>query len=315
MPRTGCSVSAPPSAPTSNFRVGARRRLPHSEAMQPSDDLSRDYARIERAIRHLERHAGDQPELAEVAAAAGLSPYHFQRLFTRWAGVSPKRFVELLTVEHAKDLLRSRASVLDAALAVGLSGPGRLHDRFVALEAATPGEFKAGGAGLTIRWGIHASPFGAVFAALTARGVCRLAFVDDEAAEREALAAAWPGARLVRDDGVTAAVAAAVFAGNGGAKPPLWVRGTNFQVAVWRALLRVPEGAVCTYGDLAAAIGRPSAARAVGQAVGANPVACLIPCHRVIRTIGALGGYRWGAQRKRALLAWEAARSERAGDQ
>ncbi|HSO06492.1 MAG TPA: methylated-DNA--[protein]-cysteine S-methyltransferase, partial [Pelomicrobium sp.] len=172
-----------------------------------------------------------------------------------------------------------------------------------------------GGAGLAIRWGIHPSPFGDVFAALTARGVCRLAFVDDEAAERAALAAAWPQARLLRDDAAVAALTAAAFAGDGSAKPPLWVRGTNFQIAVWRALLRVPDGAVCTYGDLAAAIGRPSAARAVGQAVGANPVACLIPCHRVIRGIGALGGYRWGPQRKRALLAWEAARSERARNQ
>lgn len=279
--------------------------------MPTSGDVSAEYARIERAIHYLARHAGRQPDLADAAAAAGLSPFHFQRLFTRWAGVSPKRFVELLTVEHAKRLLRDSASVLDAALAVGLSGPGRLHDQFVALEAATPGEFKAGGAGLTIRWGVHASPFGAVLAALTARGVCRLAFIDDDgdAAERDALAAAWPRATLIRDDRQTAAAAHAAFAGGAGAKPPLWVRGTNFQIAVWRALLRVPEGKVCTYGDLAAAIGRPTAARAVGQAVGANPVACLIPCHRVIRSVGALGGYRWGTERKRALLAWEAARA------
>jgi AraC family transcriptional regulator of adaptative response/methylated-DNA-[protein]-cysteine methyltransferase len=205
--------------------------------------------------------------------------------------------------------------VLDAALAVGLSGPGRLHDQFVALEAASPGEFKARGAGLEIRWGVHASPFGDAMVALTRRGVSRLAFLGDggAAAEGDALAAAWPGAELRRDDAGTAAVALAMFACRADA-PPLWVRGTNFQIAVWRALLRVPEGAVCTYGDLAAAIGRPSAARAVGQAVGANPVAYLIPCHRVIRGVGALGGYRWGPARKRAMLAWEAARSERAHD-
>ncbi|MFZ5559118.1 MAG: methylated-DNA--[protein]-cysteine S-methyltransferase [Pseudomonadota bacterium] len=279
--------------------------------MLTTADESRDYARIERAIRYLEAHAGRQPGLGDVAAAVGLSPYHFQRLFTRWAGVSPKRFLGLLTVAHARRLLQSSASVLDAALAVGLSGPGRLHDQFVALEAATPGEVKTGGAGLEIRWGVHASPFGEVLVALTPRGVCRMAFLGagDEAAERDALAAAWPGAAVRRDDAGTASVARAVFAGVPGPTPRLWVRGTNFQVAVWRALLRVPEGAVCTYGDLAAAIGRPGAARAVGQAVGANPVAYLIPCHRVIRGVGGLGGYRWGPERKRAMLAWEAARA------
>lgn len=272
---------------------------------------SRDYARVERAIRYIERHAGAQPALSEVAAAVGLSPFHFQRLFTRWAGVSPKRFLELLTVDHARRLLQDSASVLDAALAVGLSGPGRLHHHFVTLEAASPGEVKARGAGLTIRWGVHPSPFGDALLALTPRGICRLVFLGagGTAAARDELAAAWPAATLRRDDAGTAAAAAAALPAAGPAPLALWVRGTNFQVAVWRALLRIPEGAVTSYGELAAAVGRPGAARAAGQAVGANPVAYLIPCHRVIRGAGAPGGYRWGPERKRALLAWEAARA------
>lgn len=273
-----------------------------------------DYRRVEAAIAFLDRELPQQPELAEVAAAVGLSPFHFQRLFRRWAGVSPKRFLQLLTVEHAKALLEEDASVLDAALDSGLSGPGRLHDHFVTLEAVTPGEFKRRGEGLEIAWGVHPSPFGPVFVAATGRGLCQAAFLgfDGDPSEEEArLARSWSAATLRRDDDATGSWAARLF-DHGTGRTPLLVQGTNFQVQVWRALLRIPEGRVASYGQIARVVGRPRAARAVGAAVGANPVAVMIPCHRVIRGLGAAGGYRWGEHRKRALLGWEAARRESA---
>lgn len=273
--------------------------------------MSTDYQRIEAAIGYIHRHLRRQPGLEDVAAAAGLSPYHFQRLFRRWAGVSPKRLLEILTVDHAKALLRDSASVLDASLDLGLSGPARLHDHFVTLEAATPGQFKRGGAGLALRWGVHDSPFGAVFIAATGRGICRLSFLDGAAVDGElaALEEQWPLGSMARDQAETRPLAAQVFSRDPGRRGrlALLVQGTNFQVSVWRALLRIPPGAVCSYRRLAAAIGAPGAARAVGGAVGANPVAYLIPCHRVIRELGGLGGYRWGLERKRSMLAWEAA--------
>lgn len=270
--------------------------------------METEYERIERAIRYLESHASEQPGLDEVAAAAGLSPFHFQRLFRRWAGVSPKRFLQLLTVEHAKHLLAGSASVLDAAFEAGLSGPGRLHDHFVTLEAVSPGEYKHGGAGLEIRHGVHPSPFGLALVGETDRGVCALAFVDrgGEPAALDWLRSSWPEARLAADPAATRATVRRIFERRG--PTPLLVSGTNFQVQVWRALLAIPPGRVCSYGRLARAVGRPGAARAVGAAVGANRISYLIPCHRVIRAVGALGGYRWGTRRKRAMLAWESAR-------
>jgi len=272
---------------------------------------ARDYERIARAIDYLRRHAEDQPDLAAAARHVKLSEHHFQRVFTRWAGVSPKRFLQYLTVEHAKSRLATAHGVLDVAGTVGLSGPGRLHDLFVTLEAMTPGEFKAGGAGLAIQYGVHETPFGRSLIAMTARGICDLQFIDDENSGIERLRREWPGAELRPNPAATAPVAERLFGplvSRPGGALALLVKGSNFQVKVWRALLDLPFGSLATYGSIATRIGVPSAARAVGAAVGANPVAWLIPCHRVIRESGALGGYRWGVGRKAAMLGWEAAR-------
>jgi len=271
-----------------------------------------DFERIAAAIRYLDAHAAAQPRLDDVARAAGLSSFHFQRLFRRWAGISPKRYLQVLTLERASRLLRERRSVLDVALDVGMSGPARLHDLFVALEAVTPGELKRAGAGLALTWGVYPGPFGDFFLAASPRGVCRLAFLARRG-HREPLRelrAAWPAAEIRPDEGGLKTLARRVFAPvRAGAPLSLHLQGTNFQVQVWRALLGIPAGAVATYGDVAAAAGRQTAVRAAASAIGANPVAYLIPCHRVIRETGALGGYRWGVDRKRALLAWEQARS------
>lgn len=271
---------------------------------------ARDYERVARAIGYLRRNAAGQPDLAAAARHIHLSEHHFQRLFTRWAGVSPKRFLQYLTVEDAKARIATARGVLDVAGAVGLSGPGRLHDLFVTLEAMSPGEYKARGAGLAVRYGVHASPFGAALIATTARGVCGLHFVDDAAEGVERLRRDWPDAELCRDPAATAPVAERIFRPL--SPPPgralaLLVKGTNFQVKVWRALLELPFGSLATYGDVAARIGDAGSARAVGTAASANPIAWLIPCHRVIRESGALGGYRWGTERKAAMLGWEAA--------
>jgi AraC family transcriptional regulator of adaptative response/methylated-DNA-[protein]-cysteine methyltransferase len=270
-----------------------------------------DYTRVERAIRFLEQNAGRSPSLAEVAHGAGLSPAHFQRLFTRWAGISPKRFLQFLAKERAVDLLRRSATVLDAAWDAGLSGPGRLHDLLVSTEAATPGEVASGGRGVAISWGFHPTPFGECLLGITDRGICHLSFAG-HGGRRRALAdlrRRWPRATLREDRILAAATASRAFARTGSARVRLHLAGTNFQVKVWEALLRIPPGAATSYGDVARRIGRPSAARAVAGAVAANPVAWLIPCHRVLRSIGTLGGYRWGVERKQAMLGWEAARS------
>jgi len=289
--------------------------VPDTRAPQePPPASPADYRRVERAIRFLAEDFQSQPSLDAVAARVGLSPFHFQRLFRRWAGVSPKRFVQYLTAEHAKALLRRSASVLDAAWGAGLSGPGRLHDLVVAVEAVTPGELKRGGEGLEIRYGFHATPFGECLVAVTGRGVCALSFVagDGRAAAKRELQQAWPGATLVEDAEASAPVVMAVFArrGRGERRLRLLLKGTNLQLKVWSALLRLPEGTAVTYADVARAVGQPRAARAVGTALGRNPVGVLIPCHRVLRSTGAFGGYRWGEARKRALLAWEGARTE-----
>lgn len=273
---------------------------------------NRDYDRIARAITYLDRHAETQPGLAEMARAAGLSEFHFQRLFRRWAGVSPKRFLQHLTAGRARSALGAGRSVLEATYDAGLSGPGRLHDLLVAVDAVTPGEFKTAGAGLTIHYGIHPTPFGDCVIAVTPRGICALEFVEP-GARREAVARlreTWRGASLRESSEATAPYAAQIFRPDRDDRPlTLFLRGTNFQLKVWEALLRIPEGGTVTYGELARYAGTPGAARAVGSALGRNPIAYVIPCHRVIRATGAIGGYRWGAARKRALLAWEGART------
>ncbi len=283
--------------------------------MQERPASSYDYRRIESAIRYLEDHHDQQPSLDEVAEHVGLSKYHFQRTFRRWAGVSPKRFLQYLTVEHAKDLLDGSASVLETAFETGLSGPGRLHDLFVSTEAVTPGNYKRRGEGLTVRYGVHESPFGDCVLATTERGLCNLRFVDqpegDLAAELEA---SWPAARIEHDSEGTAELVEQIFERSDGAPGmSLFLAGTNFQIKVWKALLRIPEDRAVSYGDVARAIDNPGAVRAVGGAVGDNPIAYLIPCHRVLRANARLGGYRWGTTRKLAILGWEAGMRERAG--
>jgi AraC family transcriptional regulator of adaptative response/methylated-DNA-[protein]-cysteine methyltransferase len=268
-----------------------------------------DYDRIAAVIRLLDRNHTSQPPLSNLAAEAGLSESHFHRLFRRWAGVTPKDFLQSLTAEHAKQRLRESATVLDAALDAGLSGPGRLHDLLVAIEAASPGEFKRGGAGMTIEWGVAVTPFGCSTIGWNARGICHLAFQDAALRDEPAsLREAWPRATLRRNDGEAARRAKLIFDRSGGSGTTLkaYVRGTPFQLKVWRALLRIPEGSLTSYGSIARFIGRPGASRAVGTACGSNPVAYLIPCHRVIRETGVVRGYRWGDTRKRALLAHEA---------
>ena len=283
--------------------------------LAPLTQASLDYQRIERAIRYLEAHCLEQPDLAAVARAAHLSEYHFQRLFSRWAGISPKRFLQFLTLEHAKRQLAESKAVLSAALDSGLSGPGRLHDLFVAVEAVTPGEFKSRGAGIQIEYGYHPTPFGPCLLGLTQRGVCWLSFLSDrrkQATLRE-LKAHWRSAAFAEQPDSTGRLASLIFPRLEEAQPrplSLLLMGTNFQIKVWRALLEIPAGAVVSYEAIGARIGASRAARAIGSAVGQNAVAYLIPCHRVIRTSGSPGGYRWGEERKRAMLAWEAARTQ-----
>ena len=274
---------------------------------------ARDYARIEAAILYLEEHFRDQPELGEVAEAAGLGPHHFQRLFRRWAGISPKRFGQYLTLDYAKAQLEDSASILDAAYDAGLSGPSRLHDLFVTYEAMSPGAFKRRGEGVEIAYGLHPSPFGSCFVGQTSRGICALGFADGGEGNGEAVRAEferrWPAARFHEDRAATAHVAARIFGERPADSTPLRlaVAGTNFQLKVWEALLRIPPGRITSYHALGQALGLPRSARAVGGAVAANPVSYLIPCHRVIRHTGRISHYEWGRSRKRVMLGWEAA--------
>ncbi len=274
-----------------------------------------DYERIAGVIRYLDEHHTDQPDLTVLARQAGLSPFHFHRLFTNWAGVTPKDFLQCLTLAQVKESLRNGASVLDSALESGLSGPGRLHDLCVNLEAASPGEMKAGGARWTIVAGFAMSPFGTCLVAESPRGICHLSFVE-EGAENTAWAGLkedWPNARLRRNDAAAARIVEKIFTRSIDRDSRLvlraFVSGTAFQIRVWRALLEIPSGRFTSYGRLAATLGQPTAARAVGNAVGQNPLAYLIPCHRVIRETGVIGNYRWGRLRKRAIVAWENAQS------
>lgn len=270
-----------------------------------------DYNRIARAIAYLQDNITAQPQLADVARHVHLSPYHFQRLFTRWAGTTPKRFLQVLTLELGKQLLNQSGSLQEASDKLGLSSSSRLHDHFVQLEAVTPGEYRSKGAGLVITHGLAESPFGQLFAAQTPRGICRAAFIDspEEIAEQlDALKKTWPLASYRRQDDTARSLADIITTlPTTAPKQPLalHVSGTNFQLAIWRALLRIPSGTAVSYADIAKATGSAKAVRAAGTAIGANPVALLIPCHRVIQQSGALGGYRWGTTRKLAIQTWE----------
>jgi AraC family transcriptional regulator, regulatory protein of adaptative response / methylated-DNA-[protein]-cysteine methyltransferase len=275
------------------------------------DQLSEDYARIAQAIRYLEANAHRQPNLNEVAGQIGLSGYYFQRLFTRWAGISPKRFLQFLTLENAKALLLRSGNLLDTTYATGLSSPGRLHDLFVQTEAVTPGEYKSGGAGVEIVYGFHPTPFGLCLLALTTRGICYLAFVDSgHSPALGQLRRSWPNAQLTEDSIRTVSLVERIFSPNPSNSPAplaLHLHGTNFQIKVWEALLRLPPGQVTTYQALAQQVGSAGAARAIGNAVAHNPVAYLIPCHRVLQKSGHFGDYRYGPVRKKAILGWEMA--------
>lgn len=276
----------------------------------PDTTAHRHYATVEKALHFIRQHQFEQPSLAQIAAHCAMSETLFQKIFSTWAGVSPKRFLQHLTREHCRQRLIDGASLLECSADAGLSTASRLHDLMVTLEAVTPGDIKSGGAGLAIRYGVHDTRFGQCFVACTERGVHKLAFITDgdSDAALSQLAGQWPQATLVLDQRATAGFAAQLFGDTPttGGHLNLWLQGTPFQFKVWEALLRIPPGRVCSYSELAAAIGRPSAARAVGSAVARNPIAVLIPCHRVIQALGATGHYRWGAERKQALLGWEA---------
>ncbi len=269
--------------------------------------MSRDYERVEQAISFIEQNFRSQPTLSDAARSVGLSEYHFQRLFKRWVGISPKRFLQFLTVEHARELLRDGRSVLATSYDAGLSGPGRLHDLFVSVDAVTPGEYKLQGEGLVISFGFHDTPFGNCFIAATERGVTNLEFAERrDCVER--LQESWSAAALRENCEFTGSIIERIF-GQDRDNPSsitLYLKGTNFQLKVWHALLEIPSGHLTCYQQIARQIGKPKAERAVGNAVGSNPVAFVIPCHRVIRKSGEFGEYRWGTARKKAMLGWEA---------
>ena len=269
------------------------------------------YAVIARALQIIDAE-GPALTLDSLAAKMNMSPAHFQRLFSQWVGVSPKRYQQYLTLDHARHLLASRFTVLDTALNTGLSGGGRLHDLFLTWEAMSPGDYAKGGADLMIRWGWFDSPFGPAVVMGTAKGICGMGFAAEmgEDAALQDLRARWPKAQFVQDATALRPWVQAAFGNK--ADAPLYLIGAPFQIKVWEALLRIPTGHVTTYSRIASAIGHPAAMRAVGTAVGRNPISLLIPCHRALRKSGGLGGYHWGLPVKRAILAWEAARSDAA---
>ena len=281
--------------------------------LTPLAAAASDYEVVRRAIGHIRSHWREQPEIETIAEAAGVTPTELHHLFRRWAGITPKAFLQALTLDGARRLLRDSASVLDATYEVGLSGPGRLHDLFVTHEAMSPGEWKAGGEGLTIRFGLHPSPFGTALIMATERGLAGLALADrgEEQSALTDMKSRWPKARYVEDPATTAAFAKRIF------DPSQWrpseplrviLIGTDWEVRVWEALLKIPMGKVATYSAIAGKVRTPSAARAVGAAVGKNPICFVVPCHRVIGKSGELTGYHWGITRKRAMLGWEAGR-------
>ncbi|MGI9406193.1 MAG: methylated-DNA--[protein]-cysteine S-methyltransferase [Hyphomicrobiaceae bacterium] len=282
--------------------------------MSDTETTLDDYNRVRRGIAFLSDNWRDHPDLDLLAEEMGLSPGHCQKLFKRWCGLSPKEFVQVITIDHAREMLHGSASLLDTAYDVGLSGAGRLHDLFVDHEAMTPGDYKRRGAGLTIRYGFHPSPFGLALVMMTERGMCGLAFCDADTDRETALAdmtRRWPAADYVEDSHVTAGTAGQVF------QPQTWQRdqpiklvliGSDFEIDVWRALLKIPAGKSVTYSDIADHVGRHGASRAVGSAVGRNPISFVVPCHRAMRKDGNLGGYHWGVTRKQAIIGWEKGR-------
>jgi AraC family transcriptional regulator of adaptative response/methylated-DNA-[protein]-cysteine methyltransferase len=286
----------------------------YNDCMINYTQLANDYSRIEQVIYYIEKNASRQPDLKEIPEHIHLSEYHLQRLFTRWVGVSPKRFLQFITKEHAKQLLAESTSLLETTYQVGLSSPGRLHDLFITWEAVTPGEYKLRGNGLNINYGFHPTPFGEILLGSTDRGICNLSFVmpTGRLEALDTMQNAWPLANLAENPHLTQSMIEDIF-------PPtnqypthslhLYLNGSNFQLKVWEALLSIPSGNVVSYRDIASYLGKPNASRAVGNALANNPVAVLIPCHRVIHSLGEFGNYHYGQARKVALLGWEMAKA------
>lgn len=280
-------------------------------AIATGEDAARDYKVVRETLERITETWRDQPQLDDLARQVGLQPIQLQRVFSRWAGLTPKQFVQAITLDHARALLRDAASILDTSYEVGLSGPARLHDLFVTHEAMTPGDYRGRGAGVTIRYGFHPCPFGQVLLMITERGLAGLAFADpgEETSAFEDMSSRWPAASFVADQEATLPYAVRVF------DPSAWASdtplnvvfiGTDFEIRVWQTLLKIPMGRATTYSDIARSLGKPSAARAVGTAVGRNPISFVVPCHRVLGRTGGLCGYHWGLTRKRAILGWEA---------
>jgi AraC family transcriptional regulator of adaptative response/methylated-DNA-[protein]-cysteine methyltransferase len=271
--------------------------------------MSSDYEKIAQAIKFIEKYQPQQPTLVQIAKHLHMSQFHFQRLFSRWVGITPKKYLQILTVDRAKKLLATSETVFETSLNVGLTSTSRLHDHFVQLEACTPGEYKTGGIDMPIHYDTYGSPFGEIFMATTERGICKLVFIQNESIDSlvPTLAKTWPHSLLTR--GKTSLgnnVETRLFQHQQSKTPlSLFVKGTNFQIKVWRALLNINRGQLTNYMQIANAIGQHDANRAVGSAIGANPIALLIPCHRVVQKSGGIGGYRWGATRKHAIHAWE----------
>ena len=285
--------------------------MTHPTATDNTSETVADYDKVRRILAYITENWREQPSMEAIAAYIGLSEPHLHHVFRRWAGLSPKAFLQAITLDHARGLLRDSASILDTAYEVGLSGPGRLHDLFVTHEAMSPGDWKAGGEGLILRYGYHPSPFGEALAVATDRGLAGMGFVDDGeyAAALADMVRRWPKASFVQDQAATGPMTARAF------DPALWKPetplrivfiGTDFEVRVWETLLRIPLGQATTYSAIAEKLGKPKAARAVGSAVGRNPVSFVVPCHRVIGKSGSLTGYHWGLTRKQAILGWEA---------
>ena len=271
------------------------------------------YEKIEQAICFINENIKNQPSLEEIANVVNLSPFHFQRLFRLWVGITPKRFLQFLTIDHAKQLLKD-SSVFDVSLEMGLSSQSRLHDHFITLEAVTPGQFKNEGQGMNIEYGISQSPFGTVFIAATQRGICQLSFINqkDYCDVLETLQHSWPNAVIQDNHSLIQSLSKKIFhePNKENEKFHLLIQGSNFQVKVWESLLRIPAGMVFSYQQVASSINMPTSSRAVANAIAKNPIGYLIPCHRVIRNTGVIGGYRWGRERKQALIAWESAKKQ-----